>query len=861
MAVFQVETKNKVDIAKKPRVYFTCHPDDFERCFQKICQDIFKTHDCAIYYTQSMTEPIAADERETDLGRSNLFVIPVTFKLLTTPNRAMDEDFAYARKEHIPVLPIMMEPGIDTIYAGADKFGELQYLNPFSTDLTEISYDEKLKKYLDSVLISDELAKRVRAAFDAYIFLSYRKKDRKHANELMRLIHNIPECRDIAIWFDEFLTPGESFKDSIRKILGDSKLFALLVTPNLLEELDGKPNFVMAEEYPAAMQAGIAVLPAEMEPTEKETLSQKYKDIPGCVDPRNGQALRSRLAETLIRTGKTHSEDPIHNFLIGLAYMEGIDVEVNRKRGLELITKAAEANVPEAMSMLYSLYTSGKGIPIDYVEAGEWIARLLQFYKSKYGTDHPLTVEAMQNLANTLYELGEYETALELQETIHKVASRVFGENSPEALTPLCNSAAIYSQIGNYKKALEQAQKARDLCKKHLEDEHPLTLVAINFLVLAQTKSGNYREALSLGQRVLENYRKITSETSVEILLVKNNLSMIYTHLEDHEAAGKILEEIYPVCKQMLGASNSITLTVLGNLGVNYSARGNGEKALEIATRVIEITHKVYGEKHPYTLLALSNSAEAFADIKEYETAKKLQAAAYDLGCEVLGETHPNVSLFLMRLANAHEALHDYKNALAMEEKAYALSCKALGDSHAQTIKIRQSLAEYHMQFGDYRRAVELSEKDYGVFCELYGKAHEKTIRLTHSLSVRYHTIKEDAKALALCGDTYAAVCETHGPLHQLALRPLEDLTFLYVELGNTEKAMELWQQAYDIRVKELGQGHPEVEWIQGKMQSQKRWAAMKRKWKAENCCQYCGNPFKGILKKKCKNCGRLKDY
>ena len=117
MAVFKVETKNKVDIDKKPRVYFTCHPEDFEKHFKKVCDDIFKTHDCAIYYTEDMTEVIAKEERETDLGRNNLFVIPVTFKLLTTPNRAMDEDFPYALKEHIPVLPIMMEPGIDEFYS------------------------------------------------------------------------------------------------------------------------------------------------------------------------------------------------------------------------------------------------------------------------------------------------------------------------------------------------------------------------------------------------------------------------------------------------------------------------------------------------------------------------------------------------------------------------------------------------------------------------------------------------------------------------------------------------------------------------------------------------------------------------
>jgi len=257
MATFKVETKNKVDIDKKPRVYFTCHPEDFEKHFKKICDDIFKTHDCAIYYTEDMTDVIAEDEKETDLGRNNLFVIPVTFKLLTTPNRAMDEDIPYALKEHIPVLPIMMEPGIDKFYSKPDKFGELQYLNPYSSDLTEISYEEKLKKYLESVLVSNKLAKRIREAFDAYIFLSYRKKDRKYANELMRLIHSNPECRDIAIWFDEFLTPGESFKDNIEEIMDDCKLFTLLVTPQLLEkdiDDDGKErdNYVLSTELPLA---------------------------------------------------------------------------------------------------------------------------------------------------------------------------------------------------------------------------------------------------------------------------------------------------------------------------------------------------------------------------------------------------------------------------------------------------------------------------------------------------------------------------------------------------------------------------------------------------------------------------------
>ena len=107
MATFFYKTKGNTDPKGKPRVYFTCHPEDFERYFEKITADIFQTHDCAIYYTEDMTQHIDETEMETDLGQMNLFVVPVTLQLLTQPNRAMDEDIAYANRENIPILPFM----------------------------------------------------------------------------------------------------------------------------------------------------------------------------------------------------------------------------------------------------------------------------------------------------------------------------------------------------------------------------------------------------------------------------------------------------------------------------------------------------------------------------------------------------------------------------------------------------------------------------------------------------------------------------------------------------------------------------------------------------------------------------------
>ncbi len=566
MPQMNVRTKGNASPARKPRVYFTCHPADFDKYFDKICEDIFKSHDCAIYYTEDMTEPFDEADLVTDLESNNLFVIPVTFKLLTQPNRAMDQDFAYAKEKCIPVLPLMMESGIDSIYQRPDKFGERQYISPYSSDLTEVRYEEKLKKYLEVVLISDEMAKRVRAAFDAYIFLSYRKKDRRYANELMRLIHKKPQCRDIAIWYDEFLTPGESFKENIARILKDSKLFALLVTPNLLEEPDGKPNFVMAEEYPEAKKAGMPILPAEMEATNQEALSTKFDGIPRCVNP-YAEGFNEQILESLalLATEKNDSE-PEHNFLIGLAYLEGIDVETNRELGLSLITAAAEAELPEAMEKLYEMYYNGTYVALDYQQALIWIQKLSDYYLTHFGEEDPKTLAARNDLAVTYYDLGDYQTALELQEKVYALRCKILGEEHPNTLRSLGNLAVTYGELGNRQKSLELNEKVYALRCKILGEEHPNTLTSLNNLAFTYGELGNHQKALELNEKVYTLLCKILGEEHPDTLTALSNLACIHFHLEQYQKAYLLFQKVYAGQCKVLGKDHPHTENTLSNI-------------------------------------------------------------------------------------------------------------------------------------------------------------------------------------------------------------------------------------------------------------------------------------------------------
>ena len=276
MNTLQYRTRANSSPNGKPRVYFCCHPEDFSIYFEPLSREILELWDCAVWYMpESKGMYLEDEEMLTDnLLQMQLFVIPVSETFLFKESSARDREFHLAIEQHIPVLPILVDSGLAMDFNRI--CGNLQFLDRTSSDLTEIPYAEKLKNFLESVLVPDDLSRRIRAAFDAYVFLSYRKKDRKYAQELMRLIHENDFCRDIAIWYDEFLTPGENFNDSIREALKKSRLFALAVTPNLVNE----KNYVMDIEYPMALQSGKKILAAELCTTDRKLLEQYYEDIP-----------------------------------------------------------------------------------------------------------------------------------------------------------------------------------------------------------------------------------------------------------------------------------------------------------------------------------------------------------------------------------------------------------------------------------------------------------------------------------------------------------------------------------------------------------------------------------------------------
>ena len=456
----------------KPRVYFTCHPEDFAGTFETLSEDILRCADCAVWYNDA-PEDEGTVVPEQDLTQMQLFVMPVTTRLLFTPNAALSRDFPFAIKNTIPVLPILMEDDPVIVEAFNTRCGHLQAISRARRNLTEIPYEEKLKRYLQALLISDEMAQKVRDAFDAYIFLSYRKKDRAKAQELMRLIHRDSSCESVAIWYDEFLRPSENFDQSIQRMLEDSDVFTLLVTHNLVKE----DNYVLREEYPKAKELEKPVLAVNADKTPAEAVEGAFGEALACVgmeeEEKLHKELREKLREKLSRAAReTEGTPPEHKYLMGLAYLGGIDVEVDHERAVRLIQSAAEAGLPEAMERLVTMYRKGEAVERDYQAAIQWQEKLVDVRRAEYQEEK--SVEKLLILSSAFQNLGDYNQEVgKLPE-----AKKIFNElrtileeqqTASQSVDIDLALAACYDGLGESEELLDRAEAAREYYLKAFE--------------------------------------------------------------------------------------------------------------------------------------------------------------------------------------------------------------------------------------------------------------------------------------------------------------------------------------------------------------------------------------------------------
>ena len=457
-------TNGNINPSGKSNIYFCCHPIDFDMYFESIKNEIWTIFpEVVFWYSNQADETEFPELLLQDIRQMNLIIAPITKRFIEENNISRTLILPYAIEHNIAILPLLLEDGIEDEFN--NSCGNLQYVKKL-TDTHK--YADSLRKYLDSVLLDKEIQTQIESEFSLRLFISYRKVDKGYVSKIQKMIHSETRLRDVAIRYDDYLIPGESFDSNLSKMIEQCDAFIVLITPNLLEE----DNYVMNYEYPLAIRMHKRIIPIQVVETDRDRLLHYYENIPNPIRLFEVNNFTEIIQNAGIKL-MTVDDSPRHLYLIGNAYLNGFGVEPDFNRAVSLISEAANNGYIQAYKKLISIYRDGCFTIKVPDKVLYWEEQYIRYLLSK-NAGTPLEVfYHLRNSGDSYYKMEEYNNALEKYELAFQIVNdliKTLGDTiNYSTIEEWQCLSDIYYREGHTYEQLEQLDKAEMCYKKSLE--------------------------------------------------------------------------------------------------------------------------------------------------------------------------------------------------------------------------------------------------------------------------------------------------------------------------------------------------------------------------------------------------------
>ncbi len=417
------------------------------------------------------------------------------------------------------------------------------------------------------------------------------------------------------------------------------------------------------------------------------------------------------------------------------------------KNPLRLSVNKAEALVELWLGLSLGIFLSARGLA---KQAFEIDRRIVEHAMRSLGPDHPDTLTAMNNLAETLRAQGDLEGARAQQGRVLEVSRRVQGEEHPDTLTAMGNLAGTLCAQGDLEGARAQQERVLEVRRRVQGEEHPATLIAMNNLAGTQRAQGDLKGARAQQERVLEVRRRVLGQEHPATLIAMNNLAETQRAQGDLKGAREQQERVLEVMWRVLGQEHPDTLIAMNNLAATLWAQGDLAWAREQQERVLEVRRRVQGEEHPDTLMAMGNLAETLRAQGDLAWARAQQERVLEVSRRVLGQEHPDTLIAMGNLAGTLRAQGELEGARAQQERMLEVMRRVLGQEHPDTFIAMGNLAEMLRAQGNLEEARALQERVLEVIRRVLGEAHPHTLTAMNNLAVTLRQQGDTERASAL---------------------------------------------------------------------------------------------------------------
>ena len=280
---------------------------------------------------------------------------------------------------------------------------------------------------------------------------------------------------------------------------------------------------------------------------------------------------------------------------------------------------------------------------------------------------HPLTLDILKGLANTLLEEARLEEARDLyQEVVTKSeADSLEAHQARQGLASICSTLGEYDQAEQILLPVVGYYEDTDAPSIQSFDRLATVLGSLGGIKLEQ---GDFKKAEELYTRSLE-LRRRTAPGRPSVAASMNNLALLYADIGDLTRAEPLYREALEIHEDSLGPIHPRTSTSLNNLALLLSRQGKREQAEPLLLRSLEIERSCKGKRHPDTARALSNLGTLYLETERPALALPLFEEAESILALDGGPAHAtalsNLGSVYHRLGRLEEASKAFRQVLA----------------------------------------------------------------------------------------------------------------------------------------------------------------------------------------------------
>lgn len=331
---------------------------------------------------------------------------------------------------------------------------------------------------------------------------------------------------------------------------------------------------------------------------------------------------------SLVKTNKAVYAFEMHQ-LVQISTRRWLQLNSELEEWKEKFVGLMDENFPDAWYNNFAtcrpLFPHVQGM-LEYQPSASWLARW---------------ASVLMKASNYADYTGDYAAALEIASKVQVTLAQRLEPDHLDVLTSTNKLAVTMYYLGSYEEAENLNRRALAGREKVLGPQDPGTLVTVNNLAIVLGYKEEYDEAENLSRRALEGRERNFGSDNAHTLTSVGNLGWVLQRQGKYEEAESLQRRAIAGCEKKFGPDDVDTLISVINLATILRDQDKFEEAEGLSRRALLGLETTLGSDHPYTMRCMYYLATILAALQKYEKATELFQKACPVLEHRLGASHP----------------------------------------------------------------------------------------------------------------------------------------------------------------------------------------------------------------------------